>query len=115
VLAGLAYDLRHSYEIAFLTFISAYLIAAVLILLTPTPRPPREAATTPAGAFSPAGGDHPPVTPPAPPRLEAPALPLPVAGDQARPPRGARPPRDYMRPPPPAGGPPDYMRPRGQR
>ncbi|MSP22774.1 MAG: MFS transporter [Dehalococcoidia bacterium] len=115
VLAGLAYDLRHSYEIAFLTFIGAYALAAVFILLTPTPRPPREqqraidaAPRAPSSLL-----------------LRAPALPalmtashldrralaLPAAGDQAGP-RGGRTPRDYMQPPPPPAGPPDYMRPR---
>lgn len=123
VLAGLAYDLRQSYEIAFLIFIGAYAIAAFLILLTPTPRPPRQAAV-PSAAF--AAAPDPSPSPPAPaqsarafadlaPRIDTRARPLPVAGDQARTPRGprgTRGPRDYMLPPAPPAGPPDYMRPR---
>jgi MFS family permease len=114
VLAGLAYDLRHSYDVAFLTFIGAYAIAACLILLTPTPRPPRENAIEPSSA-----GPL-PVPPQASaafvaasavlaPRRDLPLEPLPLAGDQARGPRGARAPRNYMLPPPPPSGPPDYM------
>ncbi len=110
VLAGLAYDLRHSYEVAFLTFIGAYVLAGVLILLTPAPRPPRERAakSLPAAAA-------PFLTAPAP----IPSGRLPAAGDltatRARPARGPRPPRagprDYMQPRE-AARPPDYMRPR---
>jgi len=40
VAAGLAYDLRGSYEVAFLMFVGSYACAAVLILLTPFPRHP---------------------------------------------------------------------------
>lgn len=39
--AGLAYDLGGSYEVAFVVFVAAYLIAAVLVLFTPEPRHPR--------------------------------------------------------------------------
>jgi MFS family permease len=115
VLAGLAYDLRHSYEIAFLTFIGSYVLAAVLILLTPTPRPPRESTLAVPAASSTTA--PPPqlaaafaVASPSPP-IEVRATPLPIAGDQARVPR---PPRNYMVPAPPPAGPPDYMRPRGE-
>jgi MFS family permease len=38
VFAGAAYDVRGSYEVAFLVFIAANLLAAALILLTPKPR-----------------------------------------------------------------------------
>lgn len=48
VFAGLAYDLGGSYQIAFLVFIAAYVVAAVLILVAPEPRPPdRPTAATP--------------------------------------------------------------------
>ena len=40
VFAGLAYDLGGSYRVAFLFFILAYIVAAVLILIAPEPRPP---------------------------------------------------------------------------
>jgi sugar phosphate permease len=43
VFAGLAYDIGGSYDLAFISFIVAYVIAAVLILITPTPRPPVDA------------------------------------------------------------------------
>ncbi|MDA0270373.1 MAG: MFS transporter [Chloroflexi bacterium] len=43
VFAGLAYDIGGSYDLAFISFIVAYVFAAVLILLTPTPRPPVDA------------------------------------------------------------------------
>jgi hypothetical protein len=36
----LAYDLRGSYELAFLVFVGSYACAAVLVLLTPFPRHP---------------------------------------------------------------------------
>ncbi|MQA01051.1 MAG: MFS transporter [Dehalococcoidia bacterium] len=40
VLAGVAYDVGGSYEVAFIVFIGTYVAAAVLILLTPEPSPP---------------------------------------------------------------------------
>ncbi len=40
VFAGMAYDLGGSYQLAFVVFIVAYLIAAALILVTPEPRMP---------------------------------------------------------------------------
>lgn len=43
VFAGLAYDIGGSYELAFVLFIGAYVLAAVLILVTPEPRPPASA------------------------------------------------------------------------
>lgn len=42
VAAGLAYDMGGSYEVAFVLFIAAYLLAAVLVLFTPEPRHPDE-------------------------------------------------------------------------
>jgi cyanate permease len=45
VAAGLAYDLGGSYEVAFVLFIAAYLLAAVLVLFTPEPRHPSEGET----------------------------------------------------------------------
>jgi len=48
VAAGLAYDLGGSYEVAFVVFIAAYLLAAVLVLFTPEPRHPGEGETRPA-------------------------------------------------------------------
>lgn len=112
VLAGLAYDLQNSYEVAFLVFIAAYALAAILILLTPTPRPPRD-AVSPVPVVSALA----PRTP-----FAAVAGALPAAGDlgsgSARAPRAAtatlrlaRRPPDYMRPRE-APRPPDYMRPR---
>jgi cyanate permease len=41
VFAGLVYDLGGSYQFAFAVFIAAYALAAILILVTPPPRPPR--------------------------------------------------------------------------
>ena len=123
VLAGLAYDLRNSYEIAFLTFIAAYALAAVLILLTPTPRPPRDSQSgptdlevrppsMPAVATAAAAPEAPPIAAFAPARSGARTRALPAAGDPVHP-QGARTPRDYMTPPAPPTGPPDYVRPRG--
>jgi len=43
VAAGLAYDMAGSYEVAFIVFIAAYLVAAVLVLFTPEPRHPEVA------------------------------------------------------------------------
>ena len=40
LVAGLAYDLRGSYELAFLLFVGSYAFAAVLVLLTPFPKHP---------------------------------------------------------------------------
>lgn len=40
VFAALAFDLRGSYEVAFLVFVGTYVLAAVLVLVTPTPRHP---------------------------------------------------------------------------
>ena len=40
LVASLAYDLRGSYELAFLVFVGSYACAAVLVLLTPFPRHP---------------------------------------------------------------------------
>lgn len=105
VLAGLAYDIRHSYEVAFLTFIAAYVLAALMIVFTPTPKPPRGAGV-PGSSGS---------TAPSPVAL---AAPMPLAGDLDVPrrvrtarvrrnymssgtaSRAATPPRDYMRPTP---------------
>jgi OFA family oxalate/formate antiporter-like MFS transporter len=47
VLAGAAYDIGHSYDVAFIVFIVTYVIAAGLIFVTPHPVPP-------AGAVEPA-------------------------------------------------------------
>ena len=47
VFAALAYDIGGSYEIAFLFFIAAYAVAAILILVAPEPRPPRGLALAP--------------------------------------------------------------------
>ncbi|MFN8639294.1 MAG: MFS transporter [Dehalococcoidia bacterium] len=59
VLAGLAFDFTGSYSGAFLVFIVAYALAAVLILVTPLPRHPRRASTAPplpsVVAFAPVG------------------------------------------------------------
>jgi hypothetical protein len=49
VLAGLAYDLRDSYDSAFLVFIVAYVVATVMVLMTPMPRHPDEARPREAG------------------------------------------------------------------
>ena len=52
VFAGAAYDLGGSYQVAFVVFIATYLLAAVLILVTPHPQPPasaRQRATSAAG------------------------------------------------------------------
>jgi cyanate permease len=40
VFAALAFDLRGSYEVAFLVFVATYALAAVLVLATPAPRHP---------------------------------------------------------------------------
>jgi len=40
VFAGLAYDLNGSYAVAFLVFIGAYILAAISILVTPSPKTP---------------------------------------------------------------------------
>lgn len=40
VFAALAYDLRGSYEVAFLVFVGTYAVAALLVLATPIPRHP---------------------------------------------------------------------------
>jgi MFS transporter, OFA family, oxalate/formate antiporter len=40
LVAGLAYDLRGSYDLAFMVFVGSYVLAAALILLTPFPRHP---------------------------------------------------------------------------
>lgn len=40
LVAALAYDLRGSYELAFLVFVGSYAFAAVLVLLTPFPKHP---------------------------------------------------------------------------
>jgi hypothetical protein len=51
VFAGAAYDLRNSYEIAFIVFIVANLLAAALILAIPTPTKVKPApADAPRGA-----------------------------------------------------------------
>lgn len=47
VFAALAFDLRGSYEVAFLVFVGTYALAAVLVLATPIPRHPD--AGTPVG------------------------------------------------------------------
>lgn len=56
VFAGVAYDLGGSYQLAFVVFIVAYLIAAALILVTPEPRMPgaREREAAPAAGAAPA-------------------------------------------------------------
>ncbi|MDA0271324.1 MAG: MFS transporter [Chloroflexi bacterium] len=41
VFAGLAYDMRGSYELAFTIFIATYVCAAIMILLTPYPTAPK--------------------------------------------------------------------------
>jgi hypothetical protein len=112
VLAALAYDLRQSYEVAFLVFIASYLLAAVMILLTPTPRPPATSTAQP----SPPMPLVPAVVPVAPlaSLASVSSSPLPAAGDL--PVQGSGPgvawrrpaPRDYMRPREPAR-PRDYM------
>ena len=50
VFAALAFDLRGSYEVAFLAFVGTYVLAAVLVLATPIPRHP--------DAGMPGGPDH---------------------------------------------------------
>ncbi|MCC6237548.1 MAG: MFS transporter [Dehalococcoidia bacterium] len=90
VLAGLAYDLRNSYEVAFLAFIAAYLVAAVMIVLTPTPRPPRSTHAAEGGAAA----------LPALAALEVPGgAPMPLAGDLSTSRRPVVRRRDYMAPP----------------
>jgi len=50
VFAGVAYDRAGSYEVAFTVFIATYVVAAVLILLTPYPKdPPEEVVVATAG------------------------------------------------------------------
>ena len=44
VFAGAAYDIGGSYQLAFTIFIATYLAAALLVLLTPYPTPPEQAA-----------------------------------------------------------------------
>jgi len=48
VFAAVAYDVRGSYEVAFIAFLVTYVLAAGLILVTPYPTPPTEAGTTAA-------------------------------------------------------------------
>ena len=106
VLAGLAYDLRNSYEVAFLTFIAAYLVAAVMIVVTPTPKPPRSSRVA---------EDVPATNPRLATSLDLPRLaPMPLAGDLGTPRRPAGRRRDYMAPrgaPRTTGPARDYMQP----
>jgi len=61
VFAGAAYDLGGSYDLAFTVFVGTYLLAAVLIMLTPRPVPPAQnqrAAVGVAGAAGAATSDR---------------------------------------------------------
>jgi MFS family permease len=53
VFASLAFDLRNSYELAFVLFVGAYVIAALLILVTPAPRKPSVSTTADAQVEAP--------------------------------------------------------------
>jgi MFS transporter, OFA family, oxalate/formate antiporter len=50
VFAAAAYDLRGSYEVAFIVFVLTYVLAAVLILVTPRPAPPADEPPAPVAA-----------------------------------------------------------------
>jgi MFS family permease len=50
VFAGAAYDIGGSYDVAFLSFVAAYVVAAAVVVVTPYPRDPAEARADPQPA-----------------------------------------------------------------